>query len=188
MPGPVISEYLEKHTYKGFDEVASVFRHDFVLYAGMLSSWTALIDAEVMMASEAAFATEQSAEQFRQASSQLQSKTEAVFAKTSAHLYPKAEPAPDKEPFAQVKQTWDDFFAEFRTFALDELNALETEVRAFTKLQDFEAVIEEKLSPLAEGDAIAMLLLRPFERLRDLLNPERFDARMAETMSVKKPD
>ena len=44
MPGPTITRHLEAGTEDVFNEIAQIFRHDFVLYAGMLQSWSSLFE------------------------------------------------------------------------------------------------------------------------------------------------
>jgi hypothetical protein len=220
MPGPAISKYLSQHTDKGFNEVATVFRHDFVQFMGMVHSWTVMIDGEISMADASTLAGLVAIDRFRDAAADLQRTAERLFNETQTRLRPEinavndvageptnpSAPRPQRaegedsanEMFASsilnavdrvshILQTWDRFYAEFGVYALAQLSPLEDQMRQFITYQEFEVLIENSLSPMAQGDSIKVLLLKPFDRIRDLLDANHFDTRIAQVLGEKHP-
>jgi hypothetical protein len=161
----------------------TIFRHDFIQFSGMLHSWTALIDGEVVAEPDSALSEP---EAFRRASAELQEHVERVFQDTRDRLHPEIAQSETLDAAAHVTQAWDDFFKTYGAYATSELNALEDLTRQFSARKDFDAIIEKKLSPMADGDSIKILLLKPYDRIRALLKEEVFDARISEMLNGKK--
>jgi hypothetical protein len=176
MSMPAISAYLTRSSHDGLNEVIQVFRHDFVQYLGMILSWVTLIEGEANAAPDADPA-------FKAAAAQLQANTERAFNTASARLRPIV---PADGDVSQLNGFWDTFFTEFKASAVPALDALETQTRALVGQPAFATVIESGLGMVAEGDSIGGLLLRPFERLRAMLQPEAFDARVAEVVASRR--
>lgn len=175
MPTPAISAYLAHSGQDGLNEVIQVFRHDFVQYMGMILSWATLIEGEANAAPGADQA-------FKEAAAQLQRSTELAFNSASARLRPAV---PANGDTAALHHFWDTFLAAFKAETVPALAALEAQTQALVKLPAFATLIESSLGVIAEGDSIAGLLLRPFERLRVILQPDVFDARMAEVIASR---
>ncbi len=175
MPTPAISVYLARSSHDGLNEVIQVFRHDFVQYMGMILSWVTLIESEASAAPDADQA-------FKAAAAQLQRSTERAFNSASARLRPAVPAAGDS---AALCGFWDTFFATFKAEAVPALAVLEAQTQALVSQPAFATFIESSLGAAAEGDSIAGLLLRPFERLRAMLQPETFDARIAEVIASR---
>jgi hypothetical protein len=187
MPGPAISKYLAQHTDKGFNEVATVFRHDFVQFMGMLHSWTVMIDGEISTADVSALTDVAAVARFRDTSAELQRAAERIFNETQARLRPEIDPANSLNGASPILQTWDRFYNDFGVYAMMELNTLEKLMRQFVTYSEFDTLIEKTLSPMAQGDSIKTLLLKPFDRIRDLLDANQFDARIAQVLGEKHP-
>lgn len=187
MPGPAIAQYLQQHTYEAFNEVVTVFRHDFVQYMGMVHSWMTLIDAEVVAAPDTSFANPTASQPFRQAVSELRQAVEDMFNDTTSRLRPTI-PLINLNPGATtvyISECWDRFFYEFTTSVLTRLSHLEERIRSLVKQADFESVIERTLGAAVE-EPIQDMILRPFKRLREMLNADFFDNRMAEVLNSRK--
>lgn len=187
MPGPAISKYLTQYTDKGFNEVATVFRHDFVQFMGMVHSWTVMIDGEITAADESVFTDPAGKQRFVDAALELQRSAERIFQETQSRLRPEIGPDNALDRAAYILQTWDRFYDEFGVYALSVLNPLEKQMRQFVGYAEFETLIEKPLSPMAQGDSIKSLLLKPFDRIRDLLDANQFDARIAQALGEKHP-
>jgi hypothetical protein len=185
MPGPAISKYLTQHTDKAFNEVTTIFRHDFVQFMGMVHSWTVMIDGEISMADDAFFTNVAAKAHFQDASAELQRVAERVFNDTQARLRPELAYSDTIDRAAYTLQTWDTFYNDFGAYAAIELSALEKLMRQFVTRAEFESVIEKPLSPMAQGDSIGVLLLKPFDRIRSLLDADQFDARIAQVLGEK---
>jgi len=185
MPGPAISKYLTQQTDKGFSEVASVFRHDFVQFMGMVHSWTVMIDGEISMADVSTFNDQTAIDRFREAAADLQRNAERIFNATQLRLRPEVNSTNSADRVSLILQTWDRFYSEFGIYARAELDALEKMMRQFVTYSEFETLIEKTLSPMAQGDSIKVLLLKPFDRIRDLLDANQFDARIAQVLGEK---
>ena len=185
MPGPVVSKYLTQHLDKGFNEVVTVFRHDFVQFMGMLHSWMVMIDGELIFIDEATIANSETTAQFRSTSAELQSVTERIFNETQTHLRPQLDSTETPDRIAYIFTTWDRFYADFGAYATGELNALEKQMRQLITYSEFDTLIERPFSPMAQGDSIKVLLLKPFSRIRDLLDVNQFDARIAQALGKK---
>lgn len=177
MVTPVISAYLTRSNHDGLREVVQVFRHDYIQYLGMILSWATLIEAETV--------TLDADPAFRAVTALLRTSAERAFEEASARLRPEI-PVYD-EP-AQRIAYWEAFFREFSASALTTLAELEAQTTALIKQPAFDALIENGIGAAAEGDTIAELLLRPFERLRAMLQPAVFDARMAEIVASRRSD
>ena len=48
MQGTAVEHYLATDAETHFERLTQIFRHDFILYAGMLLSWASLFEGEVM--------------------------------------------------------------------------------------------------------------------------------------------
>lgn len=175
MPTPAISAYLARSGQDGLNEVIQVFRHDFVQYMGMILSWATLIEGEASAAPGADQA-------FKEAAAQFQRSTEHAFNSVSARLRPEV---PDGGDTAALHRFWDMFLVTFKVDTAPTLAALEAQTQALVGLPAFTTLIEASLGVIAEGDTIGGLLLRPFERLRVMLQPDVFDARMAEVIASR---
>ncbi len=187
MPGPAISKYLAQYTDKGFNEVTTVFRHDFVQFMGMLHSWTVMIDGEISTADHSTLTDLAAAERFKEASAELERATERVFNDTQSRLRPEIVPANSVDQISHVIQIWDRFYNDFGVYAMKELSTLEKQMRQFVTYGEFDILIEKTLSPMAQGDSIKELLLKPFDRIRDLLDANQFDTRIAQVLGKKHP-
>lgn len=185
MPGPVVSKYLTQHLDKGFNEVVTVFRHDFVQFMGMLHSWMVMIDGELMLIDEETIAKSETTNQFRSASAELQVITERIFNETQTHLRPQLDPTEIPDRISYIFKTWDQFYADFGVYATGELDALEKQMRQLVTHSEFDALIEKPFSPMAQGDSIKDLVVKPFSRIRDLLDVSQFDARIAQALGKK---
>lgn len=175
MTTPAISAYLSGSNHDALREVVQVFRHDYVQYLGMILSWATLIEAEAAVPGADSV--------FTAAAAALQANAERAFTEASARLRPDI-PA-DDEP-ARLIAFWEAFFDDFSASALPALAALEAQIEALISQPAFDALIENSLGAAAEGDSIAGLLLRPFERLRAMLQPAVFDARIAEIVASRR--
>ena len=178
MPGKAIAHYIEQHASSGFQEIVSIFRHDFTQFLGMLQSWMVLIEAEILTAPAEAYSSPDDALTFRQTTAQLQGKVDRFFKESRSHLYPTLDNSPPThESFVQQ---WDTFYSEFRTYARPRLIRLEKYTRRLVAHPAFAEIIETTLGAAAGDDTIEDLILKPYTRLREVLDAERFDARIAE--------
>lgn len=187
MPGQAISKYLMQHTDKGFNEVATIFRHDFVQFMGMVHSWTVMIEGEISAADVSMLTDPVATARFRELSADLQRTAERIFHETQARLRPEIDPANRLDGVSHILQTWDRFYVDFGLYAVTELDALEKQMRQFVTYSEFDTLIEKTLSPMAQGDSIKALLLKPFDRIRDLLDAKQFDVRIAQVLGEKHP-
>ncbi len=181
MPGLAISQYLQQHTYDAFNEVVTVFRHDFVQYIGMLHSWTTLIEAEVTAAPDSSFTNPAASQPFRKAADDLRRLIEEAFHDTTSRLRP-AIPhisATHANTVAYLSECWDKFFNEFVTSTLPRLKQLEDQTCQLVRHPDFDRVIEKNLGAAVE-EPIKDMILRPYKRLSEMLNAENFDKRIGE--------
>lgn len=185
MPGKNITQYVEQHAEKGFHEVSSIFRHDYVQFLGMLQSWMALIEAEVMDTPDDAYTSPAAARRFKRAASQLQHMINSLFEESRARLYPQLNEG-EKRYVSSILKRWDVFFDDFNAFAQPVLWRSERLMRRFVASEEFERVIEKKLggTSLDEGDTIQDLMLKPYERLREVMDASRFDLRVAEVVRL----
>lgn len=175
MPTSVIRDYLARRTHDGLREIIQIFRHDFVQYMGMILSWSTLIDGEAQADAHAD-------QLFREAAARLQAETQRVFTLTSSRLHPVFD---ESLPEAQLGAFWDTFYSGFIATTTPELAQLETETLSLVAYPAFALVIERQLGMSADGDTIAELLLRPFDRLRVMFQPEAFDTRVAEVVTSR---
>jgi hypothetical protein len=170
---PFIASYLEQHGADGFRELTSIFRHDYVQFLGMLQSWMALIEAEIATTPVEAYRDAASAQTFRRAAAYLQHKVDFLFNDSRARLHPALTSAP-------LLEQWETFFSEFRAYALPRLERLERATRTLIAFPTFTDVIEKSFSGAADGESIKDLILKPYSRLRDIMDIEAFDARVAD--------
>lgn len=178
MPGKAIEQIIGQHHANGFQEVSSIFRHDFVQFLGMLQSWMVLIEAEILATSDEGYQTPAQAAEFRHEAALLQRKVDHLFNEARSRLYP----ALDEQTTSPVQmlQHWDAYFSEFRTYARPRLNSLEKRTRQLVEHTAFADVVEKTLGAAAGDDTIADLILKPYTRLREVLDADHFDARVAE--------
>ncbi len=175
MPGQAIAQIIEQHAANGFQEITSIFRHDFVQFLGMLQSWMVLIEAEILATPDEMYSQPAHAAAFRHDAALLQRKVDHLFNESRARLYPTLD-----NP-AHALQQWDDFFSEFRLYAQPRLHRLEKRTRQLVAQPAFAEVIESTLGVAAgDDDTIADLLLKPYTRLREVLDADHFNRRVAE--------
>jgi hypothetical protein len=175
---PVIARYLEQHTSAGFLEVSSIFRHDFIQFLGMLQSWMVLIDAEIVVTPSENFGDYESAEVFRRDAAKLQRNVERLFNSAKKRLHPTLD---EHNPHYFIQ--WESFYAEFGEYTHPHLKRLERATRRLTQQPAFDTVIEKSLGEAAGDETIAVLILKPYSRLYDLLDAEKFDLRVAELIN-----
>lgn len=184
MPDTVIEDYIQRDTYAAFDEITTVFRHDYVQYMGMLHSWMSLIEMEALEAPVSTFSTPAAMSVF-QHDIQMVSKVIAnTYHETTALLHPVLTPiqsASKPETAAYVQAAWEKFFHDFVKMVLPRLQMVEKVTREFTRQPEFEQVIEQHLGQAA-GEPVATLLTRCYERTYQLLQADTFDKRMGEIL------
>ncbi|MBZ0287822.1 MAG: hypothetical protein K8I30_09425 [Anaerolineae bacterium] len=178
MPDTIIARYLEQHSEKGFHEICSIFRHDYIQFVGMLQSWMALIEAEVMDTPVDAFSSSTTARRFKRAAADLQAAINRLYDDSRARLYPEPQPA----ECGTLLQQWQSFFQDFSNYAKPALTQSEAMMQRFVTQKDFERIIEHNLGAAAGDDTIRSLMLKPYERLQQVLDAHYFDARVAEIL------
>ncbi len=184
MPGTAIEQYIKRDTYAAFNEIVTVFRHDYVQYMGMLHSWMTLIEVEALEAPETDFSTAETMQTFQKEIQMVSGVIASTFQETTALLSPELKPlsAASKQTTINYIQTaWEKFFGDFVKRVMPRLQIVEKATREFVKLPEFQHVIEKHLGAAA-GETIENLLLRCYERTYQLLQADTFDKRIGEIL------
>lgn len=183
MPESTISAYLDAQGKTAFDEIVSVFRHDVVGVFGMVHSWAVLVESEVSGAPDELFQSSESRAQFHKLVSLVERTVAQGFSLCRERLYiTLSAEGPLSSDF--LLNEWKRFYEGFVSYAAPRLQQLEMLVRQMTEHADFENVVQRPLAPMADDDRIDGLLLRLFERLQELFNPQFFDKRIAEIVAL----
>lgn len=177
MPGATIEHYLASGSEAHFQEVAQVFRHDFVLYAGLLLSWATLFEGEVLALAEAPKA-------FTAATSDLVRATQQLHDNAQPHLNP-ALLDDQQDCDLKLALIWDAHYADFVAFARPLINRLEIQIRDYTARPEFRTIIQQSLGPAAGHEPIDQMLLNAHKKLITMLEPDRFDQRMAGVLAAQ---
>lgn len=172
MPGATITKHLEAGTEDAFNEVAQIFRHDFVLYAGMLYSWTALFETEVPDTQPI----------YAHMTRQLHQATQQFFEDSQPRLYPQYLP-PRKPSHQYICQWWDRFYADFRDYIRPRLIRLGAYLRNYVNRPEFKSILQANLGAAANNERIDKLLLGAYNKLLLLFDAQYFDRRVAEALS-----
>ncbi len=184
MPDTVIEDYIQRDTYAAFDEITTVFRHDYVQYMGMLHSWMSLIEMEALEAPASAFSTAGTMQAFQRDIQLVSGVIASTFQETTALLHPVLAPvqmASKQATAAYIQTAWENFFHDFVKMVLPRLQMVEKATREFTRQPEFQQVIEGNLGKAA-GEPVAILLARCYERTYQLLQADTFDKRMGEIL------
>lgn len=187
MPGPAISQYLDNDTYEAFKEISSVFRHDFAQYMGMLHSWMTLIQVEIEEIDEAACPDVTQLQTFYKQTNELCAFVESAFQETTARLHPQVpqlETENHKEITIHLQKAWDKYYGDFTETSRPQLQSLHERMQAFTESGGFKDLIEKRLGEAA-GEPVHNLILRPFDKMLSILNPENFDSRIADVVTSR---
>jgi hypothetical protein len=168
MPGAVIKQHLAVCTEDAFNEVAQVFRHDFVLYAGMLQSWMTLFEAEVPGTQPV----------FARMTRHLMEASQQFLEESKPRLYPHyVPPAGDPQP-EHIWAWWDRFYTDCRAYVHPRLFRLEAYMRTYIARPEFQQ-LQETLGPAAGNERIDKMLLSAYHKLQALFDAEQFDRRVA---------
>ncbi|MBZ0299553.1 MAG: hypothetical protein K8J31_07440 [Anaerolineae bacterium] len=172
MPGPAITKQLAACTEDSFQEVAQIFRHDFVLYAGMLQSWTTLFVDEVPDTQPV----------FAQMTRHLLDAAQQFLEESQARLYPPRLPDQvSHRRHTHLCMRWDRFFEDVVTAVRPRLFPLEAYLRTYIARPEFHA-LQTSLAPAADHERIDKMLLSAYNKLQAVLDAEQFDRRVAEVM------
>ena len=146
MTGPAIRQYLSTCTEANYQEIVQIFRHDLVLYSGMLLSWAVLFDVETSASTSATF---------KQATTHLQQATQDFHDDAKERLYPQFPNIDAAHPCQEtVFAAWNKFYEAFTQFAQPRLDTLEHEIKAYISAPEFSTVIQKNLGTAADGEAI----------------------------------
>jgi len=161
---------------EAFREITSVFRHDFVQYAGMIQSWTHLIEAVVLAAPDQDFSSPHNARVFRRQVAELNQKTEQFLHQARRHLHT------ERDPDHPAVENWQQFQADFIAYAHPRIQFIERLTQQVIAAPDFETIVERTLGASVPDDTVKGLLLRPFSRLREVLDTRTFDRRIGDVL------
>lgn len=177
MPGPAIRQHLSARTEANFQEVAQIFRHDVVLYSGMLLSWAVLFDAEIVRAASIPFQRD---------THRLQQMTQQFHDEARPRLHPAFPKSEDESPSEEsVYAAWDQFYDGFGRFAQPRLDTLEQQINTYVTAPEFSTVIQQQLGTATPKEAIDQLMLQAFAKMRWLLDAEYFDKRVQVALNGK---
>lgn len=183
MPESIIHTYLSAQGNVAFDEIVSVFRHDFVGLFGMVHSWAVLVESEVTAAPDELFYSPESRAQFHKIVSLVERTVAQGFSLCKERLYITLDVSKAHSVDSLLNE-WQRFYKGFANYAAPRLQQLEQLVRTMTEHVDFENVVQRALAPMPEDDRIDVLLLRLFSRLEELFDPKFFDKRIAEIVAL----
>lgn len=177
MPGPAITQHLAACTEEAFNEVTQIFRHDFVLYAGMLQSWLTLFEAEVPGTQPV----------FAQMTRHLLHATQQFMEETQPRLYPQYLPhrGPDN-CHTHICAWWDRFYEDFVAYANPKLFRLEAYMRTYVARPEFHNILQHNLGPAAGNERIDKMILNAYNKLQMLFDAEQFDQRAAEALQSRR--
>jgi hypothetical protein len=176
MPGQFITRHLETGTEDVFNEIAQIFRHDFVLYAGMLQSWSSLFEVEVPHTQPV----------FAALTRQLEQVTGQFLDDARPRLYPGyLAPQTGSGSPQDICVWWDRFYDDFSVYVRPKLLLVDTCLRIYLARPEFASVIQARLGPAAENERIDRLLLSAYNKLCALLDADHFDRRVAEMMKSR---
>lgn len=174
MPGTAITRHLTPATEDAFNDVAQIFRHDFVLYAGMLYSWMTLFETEVP----------ESEPVYAHMTRQLQQATQQFFDESQPRLYPQY--LPPRTPSQQhICDWWDRFYADFCGYIRPRLIRLGIYLRTYINRPEFSRILQTNLGPAANNERIDKLLLGAYNKLLLLFDADQFDQRIAEALHAR---
>ena len=171
MPGAAITQHLATGTEDVFNAVVQIFRHDFVLFAGMLYSWTTLFETEVPDTQPI----------YAHMTRQLQQATQQFFDDSQPRLYPQYLP-PQTPSHHHICDWWDRFYADFRDYIRPRLIRLGAYLRTYIHRPEFVSVLQASLGPAANNERIDKLLLGAYNKLLLLFDAQHFDRRVAEAL------
>jgi hypothetical protein len=174
MPGAAITQHLTAGTEDVFNEVTQIFRHDFVLYAGMLYSWMTLFETEIPDTQPI----------FAHMTRQLQQATQQFFDDSQPRLYPQYL-APHTPAQQHICDWWDRFYTDFRDYIRPRLIRLGAYLRAYIHRPEFASVLQISLGPAANNERIDKLLLSAYNKLLLLFDAQHFDQRVAEALRAR---
>ena len=177
MSGPAIRQHLSACTEANFQEIVQIFRHDLVLYSGMLLSWAVLFGDET---------NDNTSSGFKRATAHFQQATQQFHDEAKSRLYPEFPTINDSRPCQEtVIATWDQFYRDFAQFSRPRLDTLERQMKVYTNSPEFKTVIQQQLGAAASNEAIDQLLLQAYTKLLALLDSETFDRRIREALNSK---
>lgn len=177
MPGPAIAQHLGNCTEASFNRVAQIFRHDVVLYAGMLQSWVCLFESELVDAPPL----------FAHMTRQLRRMSEQFLEEAQPRLHPQYVPVAAAGGCQKhIGACWDQFHAEFAAYARPRLIRLESYLRTYLTHPEF-GRIQASLNDAAGDEQIDRLLWNTYHKLAGLMDAEKFDRRVAEMLDSEKP-
>ena len=177
MAGPTIQRHLATCSEENFQEIVQIFRHDIVLYLGMLLSWGALFEAET---------AESDSPSFTALTAAMMASVQQSYTTMQQRLHPPfpqlAGPAPCAET---VHQAWDTFYNEFSRAARHEFDGLRQQTYEYITAPEFQTIIQRNLGPAAGDEPIDQSLVRCHEKLMRLLDAAYFDQRVAEALESR---
>lgn len=179
MQGTAVEHFLATDAETHFERLAQIFRHDFILYAGMLLSWASLFEGEVVTQPEIPST-------FASATEDLMLAVQKLHDSAQPHLYPRL-PEPNgqqshSEQAEPVVTAWKIHYNDFAVYMRPHLERLEPQITAYVARPEFETVIQQSLGAAAGGSDIGHLLFDSYTKLLALLDPDQFDQRIAAVM------
>ncbi|MAS32560.1 MAG: hypothetical protein CL610_01050 [Anaerolineaceae bacterium] len=175
MPGRAISNHLEAGTEEAFNQVAQVFRHDLVLYAGMLQSWMSLFEIEVP----------EDQLIFARMTRYMAQATDQFLKEMQPRLYPQYA-APSRASHAHICETWDSFYEDFVAYAQPKLMRMGSYMRVYMHRPEFNDILQANLGPVADDEHIDKMLMSTYNKLSALLDANQFNQRIAVTLQASK--
>jgi hypothetical protein len=176
MPGPIISHYLTTCSQDAFDDLAHIFRHDFVLYAGMLHSWTTLFEHEIPPTHT----------RFLAMTRRFKGVTGQFLEDVQPRLYPQyLAPAPDEPCHQHLCAWWDRYYYDLNAYTRPRMAHLSIYLRTYVTYPDFIPIIQANLGPAANHERIDKLLLSAYNKLQQLFDARHFDRRIETVLNAR---